>query len=332
MVAGQASVGAQSATPSGSPSASPSPQATPTGADESLFTAETSWFIDPNSNAARLAREWAASRPADATQMEKIAGQPQADWFGEWSGDVGSAVDARVTEITAAGALPVLVAYNIPFRDCGHYSAGGQNDPDSYRQWITAFADGIGDRPAAVIVEPDGLALTDCLDATQTTERFALLAFAVETLEAKPQVAVYIDAGHSNWLPAAEAARRLEFAGIDGAAGFALNVSNFQRTEDLIAFGRDVSTAIGDPAGTHFVLDTSRNGNGPWESTDPETWCNPPDRALGEPPTVDTADPLVDAYLWIKRPGESDGACRGAPPAGTWWPEYALGLAQRARW
>jgi endoglucanase len=34
---------------------------------------------------------------------------------------------------------------------------------------------------------------------------------------------------------------------------------------------------------------------------------------------------------WIKTQGESDGACRGAPTAGTWWPRYALGLARRAQ-
>ncbi|MYV59291.1 endoglucanase, partial [Streptomyces sp. SID4931] len=47
----------------------------------------------------------------------------------------------------------------------------------------------------------------------------------------------------------------------------------------------------------------------------------------GEAPTTQTGDELVDAYLWIKRPGESDGDCKGGPKAGDWWPEYALGLA-----
>jgi endoglucanase len=37
----------------------------------------------------------------------------------------------------------------------------------------------------------------------------------------------------------------------------------------------------------------------------------------------------VDAYLWVKQPGASDGTCRaGAPPAGHWWPEYALQLVR----
>jgi endoglucanase len=39
----------------------------------------------------------------------------------------------------------------------------------------------------------------------------------------------------------------------------------------------------------------------------------------------------VDAYLWIKTPGGSDGDCHaGDPPAGGWFQSYALGLVQRA--
>ena len=108
--------------------------------------------------------------------------------------------------------------------------------------------------------------------------------------------------------------------------GFAVNVSNFYTTEDSIEYGRQLSAKIGDKP---FVIDTSRNGNGPWnEGDEDERWCNPPGRALGESPTTKTADPLVDAYLWVKRPGESDGECKGGPKAGEWWPEYALDLAR----
>ncbi|MFG2519105.1 glycoside hydrolase family 6 protein [Streptomyces sp. NPDC048527] len=49
------------------------------------------------------------------------------------------------------------------------------------------------------------------------------------------------------------------------------------------------------------------------------------------PPTTLTGDDTLDAYLWIKRPGESDGTCRGGPSAGQWWPQYALGLAGAAK-
>jgi endoglucanase len=40
----------------------------------------------------------------------------------------------------------------------------------------------------------------------------------------------------------------------------------------------------------------------------------------------------VDAYLWVKQPGDSDGQCRtGAPAAGAWWADYALALAKASK-
>lgn len=117
-------------------------------------------------------------------------------------------------------------------------------------------------------------------------------------------------------------------AGLARADGFALNVSNFQPDATARAYGAKISQGT---SGKHFVIDTSRNGDGPLPGDRAQAWCNPPGRALGTPPTDRTGDPLVDAYLWVKRPGESDGTCRGGPSAGTWWPDYALGLARRAR-
>lgn len=68
-----------------------------------------------------------------------------------------------------------------------------------------------------------------------------------------------------------------------------------------------------DPAHQpHYVIDTSGNGQGPWTApagvySNPEVWCNPPDRGAGLRPTTDTGYALIDAYLWMKVPGESDG-------------------------
>ena len=324
-------------TPSDTPG-TPGTPSTPGAAGPPVGTVGTNligdtvtWFIDPQSSARQEADEWRQSRLDDATLMDKIAGQPVADWMGNWVPDIKKGVDDRVTQITAAGALPILVAYDIPYRDCGLYSAGGENDPDAYRAWISAFAAGIGDRPAVVILEPDGLTLTDCLSGQQTSERFALLKDAAETLGANPQTDVYIDSGHSAWLDPAEAARRLHLAGIDDAAGFSLNVSHFQTTADPVAYGKKVSDAVG-LGGTHFVIDTSRNGNGPWQSDDPEAWCNPPGRALGECPTLDAADLLADALDPQIGVGQRVGACHGGPEAGQWWADYALELAKNAHW
>ena len=229
--------------------------------------------------------------------------------------------------MTAAGAtVPVLVAYALPHRDCGGYSAGGVRDAASYGTWLRAFADGIGDGRAVVVLEPDALAQLDCLGQQQQAERLAMLRDAGVVLAAR-DVTVYLDGGNSGWVSPEAMASRLLAAGVEATRGFATNVSNFHRTENETAYADRVAALTG---GTHYVVDTSRNGLGPLSGAD---WCNPQGRALGVRPTTTPAGPSADAYLWIKRVGESDGDCgRGEPPAGAWWTEYALGLASRAAW
>jgi endoglucanase len=282
-------------------------------------------YVDPGSNARRQVEEWEQSRPADAATLRKLADQPRADWFVE-TRDVRAAVARRVTAINAADALPVLVAYNIPLRDCHGYSGGGARSPAAYRRWVRGFAAGVGRRRAVVVLEPDALAQLDCLSPRRRRSRLALVAYAVRVLSAKPQVSVYVDAGHSAWQPPRTMASRLARVGISRARGFSLNVANFRRTSTEVAYGRAISAQIG---GKPFVIDTGRNGAGPPANGE---FCNPPGRALGRRPTGRTGRRLVDAYLWIKPPGESDGECNGGPPAGAWWPEYALELARQARW
>lgn len=280
-------------------------------------------YVAPDSSAARTARAWAATRPADARLLRRIAATAQARWFDGQSSR--SDVAGYVGAAAAAGAVPVLVAYDLPGRDCGGYSAGGAATPSAYRRWLQhTLLGGIGGRPAAVIVEPDALAELDCRTPAAARADLALLAFAVRALAARPAIAVYLDAGNSAWEPAAVMARRLRAAGVAAARGFSLNVSNFNTTAAETAYGLRVSAMV---AGKPFVIDTSRNGAGPAPG---RAWCNPPGRALGPAPTTVTGHPLVDAYLWVKAPGESDGSCGGGPPAGVWWPDYAVGLARRA--
>ncbi|MEU8932714.1 glycoside hydrolase family 6 protein [Streptomyces sp. NPDC048409] len=288
------------------------------------------FWVNPDSNAARQVRAYAkAGRDADAEQIRKMAQQPT----GEWIGPENPEREARgFTEAARrSGRTALLVLYNIPHRDCGQYSQGGAADGDAYRAWIDAVARGIQDRPATVVLEPDAvLHLVDgCTPARFAEERYDLLHGAVVRLKSLKNTKVYLDAGNAGWGHPDQIHLPLRRAGVTEADGFAVNVSNFYSTEDSLDYGKRLSAKVG---GKHFVVDTSRNGNGPYTGGDPaERWCNPPGRALGRTPTQRTADPLADAYLWVKRPGESDGTCKGGPPAGRWWPAYALRLAQGSR-
>ncbi len=279
-----------------------------------------SLYVNPDSAAMR------ASQGADppSPELTAIANTPQAYWMDQAS---TPAVDAKyIAAAQAAGTMPVLALYGIPHRDCGSFAAGGFGSAAAYKGWIDGVASAIGSGPAAVILEPDALAMADCLSADQRQERFELMRYAVDTLTANPAAAVYIDGGHSRWVSAEDMAGRLNEVGVAKARGFSLNTANFFTTDEEIGYGDAISALTN---GSHYVIDTSRNGAGPID--DPLYWCNPDGRALGAPPTTDTASANADAYLWVKRPGESDGSCgRGEPGAGRFMNQYAINLARKA--
>lgn len=268
-------------------------------------------------------------KPADwASRPRAIYDYQVGKWFGGWSTNLATEVNGVVSQATASGQLALLVAYNIPNRDCsGGYSAGGAGGSAAYRSWIQAFASGIGARKATVVLEPDALPDTACV----TNERLADIAYAVDILRTTTQAAVYIDAGNAGWQPANVMADLLKRANVAGANGFAINVSNFKSTSDSANYGDQISrhlAATGVP-GARYIIDTSRNGQG---APPNGVWCNPPGRGLGKrPSTLPDQGAYNDAYLWVKTIGESDGDCgRGEPPAGQWFEAYAQALITNA--
>ena len=126
------------------------------------------------------------------------------------------------------------------------------------------------------------------------------------------------------------------------------NIATWIYTDEW--FQQNLGTAV--PT-THFLIDTSRNGQGPLNTSlyaaapynqpasviqtlSNGSWCNPPARGLGTHPTVDTGVPLLDMYFWVKTPGQSDGTCDAAGGARAWnyadytqpqWPADAAGQA-----
>jgi endoglucanase len=415
----------------------------------------TRFFVPPpNPGAvdqiAVLANSNAAREAAAITAMEAV---PQAIWFSKGTPEeVQSAVSNAMVRAAQDRSLRVLAASNRPYRDCAGFSAGGAKNTATYEAWIDGFARGIGHERAVVILEPDSTgmipyatSLDGTVDSCRPTvtdssgrtvaapgasaeESYAQIRYAAASLaERAPNALVYLDATHAAWLPVGESAYRLYRSGVQGTQGFAVNVSNYQRTSHSIQYGTWIAKCLhyathGKDAGTpaafrrcanqpmfdsavdegawasteawytqnapgdsnaaalaHFVIDTGRNGTGPLNAAhyadapydQPESvvrglaagsWCNPPGVGLGVRPTADTGVALLDAYLWIKTVGESDGSCDIAggarawdydkynpwgiagdsqkhfdplwgmvdPAAGTWFPGYALELAKNA--
>jgi endoglucanase len=286
--------------------------------------------------ASRQAEDWQRSRPAAATMLRVIAGQPGSHRFGAWD---GPSPGLKVSELLARasveepGSVPMLSTYRLVDGHCG-----GWSDPPSaqvsYHRWIASFAQGISSYRAVLFLEMDSLITVGCLSGRGVGVRMHELRDAIHTLTADcPHLVVYLDAGAGDAVPARQIASLLRRAGVSRIQGFFLNSTHYDWTSREVAFGRTVSRLTG---GKHFVVNTSVNGRGPLVPPDPthqgnEVLCNPPGRGLGPKPTTRTGYRLVDAFAWISDPGKSGGACvPGAPPTGFYWPAYALMLVRNA--
>jgi cellulose 1,4-beta-cellobiosidase len=93
------------------------------------------------------------------------------------------------------------------------------------------------------------------------------------------------------------------------------------------------ATRVAHPLTRFFI---GRNGKQPTGQLAWGDWCNVIGTGFGVRPTTDTGDKLVDAFVWVKPGGESDGtsdtsakrydakcgledALKPAPEAGTWF-------------
>jgi endoglucanase len=270
-----------------------------------------------------------SGQAAEAAELTAIARTPAGIWAVGRPGEM-TAIRSATRAANREHEVPVIVAYNVPDRDaCGKFSASSGPGQSGYERWIGQLAVSIGSGYDIVIVEPDALPdiVKGCLDPAQAAQRYQLLSYAMRTLGRLPHARVYLDAGNPGMVSQpARLAGALKRAGIGYGRGFAANVANFYRTDAVVAWSEQLEQVLG--AGVGAVIDTSRNGNGPYTGPDTPQWCNPPGRAPGPAPRISPGPAGIDAYLWVKDPGRSDGSCNGGPAAGQYFPGYALQLAR----
>jgi cellulose 1,4-beta-cellobiosidase len=350
--------------------------------------ANAAFYIDPNYVA--QVESSAQASPSDAALLKKAAAYPTAVWFSSVRDvpTAGRTLDDAALQERRSGK-PLLVAfalYDLPGRDCAAAASHGELSADDtgIRRYEAEFIDPIAaairvhpKTRVAVFVEPDSLAniatnlkVPACANAEHAYR--TSIAYAIRTL-ALPNASVYVDAGHAGWLgwSSNRSAIAKVFAevladagGADKIRGFVTNVSNYDSldTGDLARLAPsdpakgelsyvkllDASLAAVGIVGKRFVVDTGRNGRAGLR-TAPGSWCNVHGAGFGERPRADPTD-LVDAYFWIKPPGQSDGgsdpsgtgfdpqcggpqapdSAGGAPPAGHWFHSYFVALAKNA--
>lgn len=167
-----------------------------------------------------------------------------------------------------------------------------------------------------------------------------------------PKVQLYLDAGHGGWLGWENNAQGFqkivqELNIISKIRGFATNVANYQPIGtpcpsigfclpsnpqnlnhpcciDPCRFVSEWNPCPNEAnyalklvdmfPGKKVIIDTGRNG-----ITNSRkvcgNWCNPRGMGLGQLPTANTGISYIDAFFWLKTPGESDG-CTSVLPDG----------------
>ncbi|KAI7483769.1 putative 1,4-beta-D-glucan cellobiohydrolase [Hortaea werneckii] len=279
--------------------------------------------------------------------------------------------------------IGAFVVYDLPDRDCAALASNGEysianGGVAKYKAYIDSIAANIKKHPntkVALVIEPDSLGnlvtnlnVQKCANAKDAY--IEGVTYALKTLNLN-NVAMYIDGAHGGWLgwpanigPAADLfAQVYKAAGSPKAVrGLATNVSNYngfklstappytesnpnfdeQRYVNAIA---PLLQANGFPA--HFIVDQGRSGVQPTKQEAQGDWCNVIGTGFGRRPTANTGDPLVDAIVWVKPGGESDGtsdtssprydahcgysdALKPAPEAGTWFQAYFEQLLRNA--
>ncbi|KAF9872501.1 glycosyl hydrolase family 6 [Colletotrichum karsti] len=276
------------------------------------------------------------------------------------------------------------VVYNFPDRDCSAKASAGElliaedginKYKKEYIDPIAALAKEYSDTRIVFVYEPDGLAnmitnmgVQKCSQAADTYKEATDYAFKTLNLD---NVAIYVDAGHAGWLgweanlkPTATLyAEVYKKAGSPKAVrGVVTNVSNFNGWKldtapayttpnnnfDESKFHAALTPLLkeaGYPA--NYLVDQGRSGKQPTGQQIWGDWCNVKDTGFGTRPTVKTGIDTLDAIVWVKPGGESDGTSNSsatrydekcssgssfipAPEAGTWFQEYFEMLIKNA--
>ncbi|WP_437966870.1 glycoside hydrolase family 6 protein [Sorangium sp. So ce260] len=342
------------------------------------YVAKVQSSIDKTTDEALIAKMKKVQEIPTAFWLDRIAAVDRL----EGHLDAALALQNQICE----PVVPVIVVYDLPNRDCFAEASNGELRVENggvqrYREeFIDRIAAILAARPnqrIVAVIEPDSLpnlatnlGKKDCTPETDKAYR-ENVAYALQKLN-MPHVYQYIDAAHSGWLGWPDNQKKgaqifaevIEAAGNPaGVRGFATNVANYtQLSYSTESYDQQSNPCYGefdyvDAMATalaaeglgdkHFIIDTSRNGVGNIRS-DWGYWCNNMGAGMGERPRANPGGATrLDAFYWVKPPGDSDGtadknaerydlfcgyenADQRAPEAGFWFHEYFVECVKNA--
>jgi cellulose 1,4-beta-cellobiosidase len=321
---------------------------------------------------------------ADAHLIDRARKLPTGIWLDSLAALDGGAknagrlsltrhLDAALRQAAHANkdAAMLLVVYDLPNRDCAAAASNGElNGKAGLETYKHQYIDGIYQRltahthyakvRVAIVLEPDSLPNMVTNSAIPSCNQVATehlyedgVTYAIQRLGSLPNVALYLDIGHSGWLGWPDNMQKvvtlytnlIKAATADHRAavrGLATDIANYTPLQEPFVSPADqqilsgpfyqynpvfdeltyvkalqekfAAAGLGDLG---FIIDTSRNG---WKKTDHGrpidgrvqrgNWCNVRGAGLGERPQAEPHQVFkaLDAFYYVKPPGESDGA------------------------
>jgi len=189
--------------------------------------------------------------------------------------------------------------------------------------------------------------------ATETAYLTGVTYAVTQIAQNSPKVTMYIDAAHGGWLgwqnnmqTFVQIIQKLNV--IQYIRGFSDNVANYQPigvacssvdyclnnqhpndpccsdpchlltqynpANNEMNYVQEMAAAFSQATGwtPYFVTDSGRDGI-PNERADCANWCNIRGAGIGKTPRTNTGLSFIDAYYWLKTPGESDGCTQILP-------------------
>ncbi len=289
-------------------------------------------------NAAKLAHN--KSLAHKVAELSKIASQPEAQRISIYSEGGGPGAIFGQTQKVICRNITAdpgsIMAFNTYFL---HPTLGGCANAaqvnaymPTFKRQINEMAAAIDRRPALILAEIDALGSSSCIARHGGLGAWeAALKYEVDAFQALPHTVVYVEGGYSDSNSVGYTAKALNAIGVNKIQGFFTNDTHNNWTSNEVRWATKVAQRT---HGAHFIVNTASNGQGPKLNPHPTTQgvedlCNPPGRGLGPTFNTQTGFKYADAFMWTHPPGNSSG-CGGGPPGGVFWPQYAIGLGDRA--
>lgn len=250
--------------------------------------------------------------PELTEQFNFMSEQPIPLWYTDKY--LNSLNEIKETLQNCQQSISTIIIYGMVNKDCdAGESAGGYNkNPNDYTNFITNLHKEVNNRNIIYIVEPDALALSMDNKCGVGNNYISYIKNAINILSENKNSIIYLDIGYWVLIYDDQQVKNVIkiINNIDPnkkIKGFTLNLSNYRSNSEMI----NACKKIIDLSGHQYtcIIDTSRNANGPDEKN---TWCNAKNAGIGNKPTKNTGNNIIDYFMWLKPAIEVDGHCYGS--------------------